>query len=47
MEVDLVVTLESQPTKIEVTSSTRIIYEVVHVSGKAKGFVPIQAFTLG
>jgi hypothetical protein len=46
MEVDLVVTVESQPTKIEVTSSTRIIFEVGDVSRKTKGFVPIQAFAL-
>jgi hypothetical protein len=41
MEVDLVVTLELQPTKIEVITNIKIIYDVVDVSNGAKGFVHV------
>jgi hypothetical protein len=44
MEVNSVVTPESQPTKIKVTSSSRIIFEAVDVSNGAKGFVLVQIF---
>jgi hypothetical protein len=44
MEEDSVVTLELQPTKIEVTSNNVIIFGVVDVSNRAEGFVLVQAF---
>jgi hypothetical protein len=44
MVEDSVVTLESQPISIEVIFNTIIIFEVVEVSSRAKGFVLIQTF---
>jgi hypothetical protein len=46
MEVDSMITPKLQPTKIDVTFSTRIIFGVVNVFNEAKGFVPFPAFAL-
>lgn len=46
MEVDLVVTLESHPTELEVVSNKRIIFSVANNSSVAKDVVPVQAPSL-
>jgi hypothetical protein len=46
MEVDLVVALESQPTKPKVIFGTGILSNVANVFDEAKGFAPVQAFAL-
>jgi len=46
MEVDSVVTLESQPTKLEVTFDIGIISSVANVFSETKDFALVQASTL-
>jgi hypothetical protein len=46
MDVDLVVTLESHPTKLEVAFNKNIISSAANISSVAKGFVPVQAPSL-
>jgi len=45
MEVDLVVTLEPQPTELKVTFRTRILFDIVHGSSEAEGVIPTKATT--
>jgi hypothetical protein len=46
MEVDSMITPKLQPTKFDVTFSTRIIFGVVDIFNEAKGFVHVPAFAL-
>jgi hypothetical protein len=46
MELDSVVALESQPTKLEVTFGIGILSSVANVFSEAEGFTLVQASTL-